>query len=147
MGGKLHKNWSELNSRWPGIPFFPRRRRFTLGSLSSSVFDTWNATRRKRIFRVPGARFSKLPVITGPVKLFSIPDESFKGFDNYSVKLSAKKTKWTSFEVRTRSTFLEALISNDSGPVKLPGLSRNGPQDRFVSQIFILLISYGRKDT
>ena len=33
-------------------------------------------------------------------------------------------------EVRTRPTFLATLISkSDSGPVKLPGLSRNGPLD------------------
>ena len=44
------------------------------------------------------------------------------------VKLSAKETKWTSSEVRTRSTFLETLISkSDSRPGKLLGLSRNGP--------------------
>ena len=31
-------------------------------------------------------------------------------------------------EVRTQHTFLENLISKyDTGPVKLPGLSRNGP--------------------
>ena len=46
-----------------------------------------------------------------------------------SVKLSAKETKWTSLETRTHPTFLENLISKyDFGPVKLPGLSRNGAQ-------------------
>ena len=40
----------------------------------------------------------------------------------------AKETKWTSLEVRTQLAFLENLISKyDTGPVKLPGLSRNGP--------------------
>ena len=33
--------------------------------------------------------------------LFSIKDGSFKGFENGTVKLSAKETKWTSLEVRT----------------------------------------------
>ena len=60
-------------------------------------------------------------------------DSSFKRFENCTVKLSAKETKWTSLEVRTHPTFLETLISKyDFGPVKLPGLSRNGPQGRDV---------------
>ena len=47
----------------------------------------------------------------------------------YSIKLSAKETKLTSLEVRTHPTILENLISKyDFGPVKLPRLSRNGPQ-------------------
>ena len=47
-------------------------------------------------------------------------------FENGAVKLSAKETKWTSLEVRIHPTFLETLILKyDSGPVKLPGLSRN----------------------
>ena len=61
-----------------------------------------------------GARFSKLPIITGPVKLFSlfsIPDGIFETFENYTVKFSAKETKWTSLEVRTHPTFLETSIS------------------------------------
>ena len=45
-----------------------------------------------------------------------------------ALKLSAKETNWTSFEVRTHPTLLENLISKYAiGPVKLPGLSRNGP--------------------
>ena len=79
----------------------------------------------------PGARFSKLPVITGPVKLFcfsfQVGVSEFR-FENCTVKVSARETKLTSLEVRTRPTFLEILISKyDFGPVKLPGLSRNGP--------------------
>ena len=63
--------------------------------------------------------------------LFSISDGSFKSFENYTIQLSPKETKWTSLEVRTHPTFLETLISKyDFGPVKLPGLSGNGPQDR-----------------
>ena len=57
-----------------------------------------------------GARFSKLPVITGPVLLFSILEGSFKSFENYTVELLANETKWTSLEVRTHPTFLETLI-------------------------------------
>ena len=61
--------------------------------------------------------------------LFSIPDGSFKRFQNCTIKVSAKETKWTLLEVRTHPSFLEALISkSDSVPIKLPGLSRNGPQ-------------------
>ena len=62
--------------------------------------------------------------------MFSFPDGSFKSFESYTVKFSAKETKWTSFEVRTHPILLENLISKyDIGPVKLPGLSRNGPLD------------------
>ena len=60
--------------------------------------------------------------------MVSIPDKSFKRFENYTIKLSAKETKWTSLEVRAHRTFLETLISKyDFGPVKLPVLSRNVP--------------------
>ena len=75
-----------------------------------------------------GARFSKLPVITGPVKLlFSIKDGSFKSFEIYTVKLSAKETKWPSSEVRTHPTVLKTLI--------LTVLSRTGP-------LYIILRNY-----
>ena len=60
--------------------------------------------------------------------MFFIKDGSFKSFENGTVKLLAKETKWASVEVRTQHTFLENLISKyDTGPVKLPGLSRNWP--------------------
>ena len=60
--------------------------------------------------------------------MFSIPDGSFKSFENYTVKLLAKETKWTSLEVKKHPILLESLISKYGfGPVKLPGLSRNGP--------------------
>ena len=53
----------------------------------------------------------------------------FQSFENCTVKLLIKETKWTSLEVRTHPTFLETLISKyDFGPVELPGLSRNSPQ-------------------
>ena len=78
--------------------------------------------------------FLEAPVITGPVKLFCFPFQmrvSLKSFENCKVNLSAKETKWTSLEVRTQPNFLETLISKyDFGPVKLPGLSRNGPLAR-----------------
>ena len=62
---------------------------------------------------VPGACFSKLPVITGSVKLFCFPFQT--GVSKvlkimYKVKLSAKETKQTSSEVRTHPTFVEILI-------------------------------------
>ena len=63
--------------------------------------------------------------LPGPLSCFvSIKDGSFKSFENGTIKL------WASFEVRTQHTFLENLISkyDHTGPVKLPGLSRNGPQ-------------------
>ena len=60
--------------------------------------------------------------------MFFIKEGSFKSFENGTVKLLAKETKWASVEVRTQHTFLENLISKyDTGPVKLPGLSRNWP--------------------
>ena len=45
--------------------------------------------------------------------LLRIPDGSFKSFENYTVKILAKETKWTSFEVRI--PFLEAP-GNLTGP-------------------------------
>ena len=61
--------------------------------------------------------------------MYFIPDESFKRFENCTVKISVNETKWTSLEARTHLTLLETLISKfDFGPVKLPGLSRNGLQ-------------------
>ena len=52
-----------------------------------------------------------------------------KGLNIIQQQLLAKETKWILLEVRTHPTFLESLISKSYlGPVKLPGLSRNGPQ-------------------
>ena len=51
-----------------------------------------------------------------------------KRFENCTAKLSAKETEWTLLEIRRQPIFFETLISKyDIGPVKLPGLSRNGP--------------------
>ena len=77
-----------------------------------------------------GARFSELPVITGPVKLcfYPILDGSFKGFENCTVKLSAKETKWTLLEVRTHPTFLETdFKSMISGPLSYRVFRKTGP--------------------
>ena len=50
-------------------------------------------------------------------KLIPIPDGKFKSFQNCSVKLSAKETKWTSLEVRTNPNLLETKFQNMiSGP-------------------------------
>ena len=69
--------------------------------------------------------------------MFFILDSSFKRFKNCTVKPSAKETKWTSLEVRTHPTFLETLILKyDFGPVNLPGLSRNGPQELSAKNAF-----------
>lgn len=60
--------------------------------------------KQRRTTLFPGARFSKLPVITGPVKLFCFPFQVgvfFKSFENYTITLTAKETKSTSLEVRT----------------------------------------------
>ena len=63
---------------------------------------------------------------------FSLKDGSFKRFENCTVKLSAKELKWPSSEVRTYPTFLEtSILKYYFGPVKLPGLSRNGPRVLF----------------
>ena len=73
--------------------------------------------------------------------MFSIPDGSFKSFENYTLKLLAKETKWTSLGVKKQPVFLESLISKYGfGPVKLPGLSRNGPQAFWHFDKLILLV-------
>ena len=60
--------------------------------------------------------------------MFSIKNRSFKRFENVTVKLSVKESKWTSLEAKTRHIFLDTLNSkHDFGPVKLSGLSKNGP--------------------
>ena len=60
-----------------------------------------------------GAHFLKFPVITRPVKLLCFPFQMgvSKLLKTYTVKFSAKQTKWTSLEVRTHPTFLETSIS------------------------------------
>ena len=90
--------------------------------------------------KCPGARFSKLLVILpGPLSYFVFHSRgSFKRFENYTVKLLAKETKWTSLEVRAHPTFLETLISKyDIGPIKLLELSRNRPQASYMYNVVL----------
>ena len=48
-------------------------------------------------------------------------------------KLSVNETKWSSLLGRARALILNISISIfDFGPVKLPGLSRNGPLGRTI---------------
>ena len=90
--------------------------------------------RRKRhdVPRYPssnsGARFSKVPIINGPGKLppFTLKIEVSA---SNTIKLSVNETKWSSLLARTRALILYISIwIFYFGPVKLPGLSRNGPQ-------------------
>ena len=77
----------------------------------------------------PLSRSSRL--LPGPLScLFSIPDGSFKSFENYTVKLLDKETKWTSLEVRTHPICLETLISkydDHSGPLSCRDFRETGP--------------------
>ena len=43
----------------------------------------------------------------------------FESFENYTVKLLAKETKWTSLEARTHPTFIEIQEIYYLGPFKL----------------------------
>ena len=50
------------------------------------------------------------------------------------MKVSVNETKWTSLLARTHAFILYISISIfDFGPEKLPGLSRNGPQEWLTS--------------
>ena len=57
------------------------------------------------------------------------------------IKLSVNETKWSCLLARTRAVILYISIwIFDFGPVKLPGLSRNGPQSTYqVSRIRVFL--------
>ena len=63
------------------------------------------------VFR-PGARFSKAPVINGPVKLllFTCKIEVSVGFISNMIKLSVSKIKWSSLLARTRALILYITI-------------------------------------
>ena len=59
------------------------------------------------------------------------------------IKLSVNETKWSSLLARTRALILYISIwIFDFGPIKLPGLSRNGPLDTtpYVSWICLLMV-------
>ena len=60
----------------------------------------------------PGARFSKAPVINGPVKLllFTCKIEVSVGFISNMIKLSVSKIKWSSLLARTRALILYITI-------------------------------------
>ena len=61
------------------------------------------------------------------------------------IKLSVNETKWNSLLARTRSLNLYISIwIFDFGPVKLPGLSRNGPLDIIYFSFIIRAHSRGR---
>ena len=59
-----------------------------------------------------GARFSKVPIINGPVKLLSFicKIEVSVGFISNMIKLSVSKTKWNSLLTRTRALILYISI-------------------------------------
>ena len=63
------------------------------------------------VFR-PRARFSKAPVINGPVKLllFTCKIEVSVGFISNMIKLSVSKIKWSSLLARTRALILYIKI-------------------------------------
>ena len=60
----------------------------------------------------PAARFSKAPVINGPVKLllFTCKIEVSVGFISNMIKLSVSKIKWSSLLARTRALILYITI-------------------------------------
>ena len=63
---------------------------------------------------VPRGPFLEAPgnYVPGPLSCFVFHSKgSFKRFENFTGKLSAKETKWTSSGVRSRPSFLETLIS------------------------------------
>ena len=68
------------------------------------LLDSWVEQGMTPARLKPEGRFSKLPEITGPVKLFCFHFRC--EFQKFSLKLLAKETKWTSLEVRTHPTFL-----------------------------------------
>ena len=61
--------------------------------------------------------------------------EVSKGFENYTRKRETKETKWTGQVARACFPFQQLLVLKyGSGAVKLPGLSRNGPQVSYSHQ-------------
>ena len=60
-----------------------------------------------------------------------IQDQSFKNFNNDTMKLSVNKAKLTGLWARNCATIQQVLILKFAfGPEKFPGFSRNGPQAR-----------------
>ena len=62
--------------------------------------------------KLPGARFSKVPIINGSVKLllFTCKIEVSVGFISNMIKLSVSKIKWSSLLARTRALILYITI-------------------------------------
>ena len=105
------------------------RNLFVKGQLGKTV---WEHEKPPKSYSTSNRRlrFSKLPVITEPSSCFVFHSTwEFQKFWKLHSKILAKEAKWTSLEVRTHPTFLETLISKHNfGPIKLPGLLKNGPQ-------------------
>ena len=100
-------------------------------NLSSVSRDPGTAIPESRLTGLgPVSRSSRL--LPGSLSRFVFHSRwEFQNFWKLTVRFSAKETKRTSLEVRTHPTFLETSISKyDTGPVNLPGLSRNGPLAR-----------------
>ena len=75
-------------------------------------------------YLVPGARFSKVPIINGPVKLllFAWKIEVSIVLHSYMIKLSVNETKWSILLARTRALILFISIPIfDFGPKKVIG--------------------------
>ena len=74
----------------------------------------------------------------GPGKLFCVcyvclRDQSFNNFKNDAIKLEANEAKLTSLWAGNCTTIQQVWILKFAfGAKKLPGLSRNVPQDHFV---------------
>ena len=83
----------------------------------------------------PGAHFSKLPITfraRKPVLCLHvcIQYQSFNNFENAIMKLAANEAKLAGLWDRNCATIQQVLISKFAfGSEKLPGLSRNGPQE------------------
>ena len=63
--------------------------------------------------------------------MFSIPDGSFKTFESYTVKFSAKETKWTSLGPEHTLVFLRLWFQNKMpGPLTYRVFRETGPRTR-----------------
>ena len=61
---------------------------------------------------IPGARFSKVPIINGPGTAVSvyIKDRGFNSFASNMIKLSVNETKWIILLARSRALILYISI-------------------------------------
>ena len=83
-----------------------------LGSLSWRCATRFFKKTRTCLTCFQTARFSKAPVINGPVKLllFTCKIEVSVGFISNMIKLSVSKIKWSSLLARTRALILYIKI-------------------------------------